>query len=397
MRLSHYAAASVLVRLADEGARVALVLLALQHNGNPAVSGALVAALLVPQVLAAPIVGLLIDRARRPRLVVAAAAMGFATAVALTGAGFDWLPFMVSVLVLLAGGCCGPALTGALSSLLPALVPKRVLPRAFGLDALTYNGAGITGPAVAAVVAGATTPTEATYVLAGCAALGGALVALLPVPPRTQRTPADRTSLLAVLQQLVRNRVLAVVTGATTLGQIGMGALPIIAALIAEQHQRTAAAGWLLAALAAGGLLGSLAWTWRPVRPERASTVVMIGLGAVGSPLAVASVSSTVLATAALFALAGFSTGPLFGALQVTRVQEAPAEHLSQVFTLGAGAKITGSAAGAAFAGLIAGYTTTAAMLLLAGASSMLAGALGQLLLHRPTAKHPHQASVVHG
>ena len=391
MRLSQYAVASILVRLADEGARVALALLALQHNGSTATAGVLVAALLVPHVLAAPTVGMLADRARQPRVVVATAAMGFAAALLFTGLWFGRLPLAVSVLVLLAGGCCGPALTGALSSLLPALVPHTGLPRAFGLDALTYNSAGIVGPAVAAVVAGATSPNLGIYALSGCAALGGALIALLPVPPRPERSPAARTNVLTGIRYLARNRVLAVVTGATTLGQIGMGALPIITALIAEQHQHTAAAGWLLAALAVGGGLGSLVWTWRPARPERASTVVMIGLAGVGLPLATAAVSSSLLFTAGLFAMAGVSSGPLFGALQVTRVEEAAAELRSQIFTLGAGAKMSGSAAGAAIAGLIAGHTTTAVMLLLAGGSSVLAGALGRLRLSR---RPPASASI---
>jgi hypothetical protein len=78
--------------------------------------------------------------------------------------------------------------------------------------------------------------------------------------------------------------VLAAVTGATCLGQVGLGALPVIAVLLAEQHRHPAAAGWLLTSVAAGGLVGSLAWTWRPAAPEHAPTVVMGGLVAPASP-----------------------------------------------------------------------------------------------------------------
>ena len=70
------------MRVADEGARVALVLLALQRTGSAAVGGALVAALLVPHVVAAPAVGWLTDRARRPHALIAAAALGFAASLA---------------------------------------------------------------------------------------------------------------------------------------------------------------------------------------------------------------------------------------------------------------------------------------------------------------------------
>ena len=49
-----------------------------------------------------------------------------------------------------------------------------------------------------------------------------------------------------------------------------------------------------------------------------------------------------------LFALSGVADGPLFGALLLTRQDRAPVEARSQVFTLGAGAKITAAALGAA-------------------------------------------------
>src|SRR5215212_6715543 len=76
--LSRYLVAAVFVRLADEGARVALVLLALDRLGNAGAGGVLVAALLIPHVVAAPGVGLLADRIQQPRWVITGAAGGFA-------------------------------------------------------------------------------------------------------------------------------------------------------------------------------------------------------------------------------------------------------------------------------------------------------------------------------
>jgi hypothetical protein len=51
--LRRYLGAAVLIRLADEGARVALVLLALKRLNNAAVGGLLVPTLLIPPVVAA--------------------------------------------------------------------------------------------------------------------------------------------------------------------------------------------------------------------------------------------------------------------------------------------------------------------------------------------------------
>jgi MFS family permease len=385
--LAQYAAGAALVRLADEGARVGLALLALQRTDSAAVGGVLVAALLVPHVVAAPVVGLLADRARRPQRVVAAAAIGFGTALVLTAAGLGRLPVIAVVLVLLAGGCCGPALTGALSGQLPAVVAVSRLPRAFGIDSLTYNVAGIAGPALAALAAAATSPATATAILGGCAALGAVLIAVLPTaaPAAARSTKLARRELFDGVRLLAQDKELAAVTVATSIGQLGMGALPVIAAVIAEQHHHPAVAGWLLTALAAGGLLGSLAWTCRPAGPDRAARTVLAGLAGVGVPLAAAAFVSAPLPLCALFALAGFSNGPLFGALLVTRNARAP-EHLrSQVFTLGAGTKISSSAAGAAVAGLLVAHASTASLLLLCAACSLLGGALGRLML-RPVA-----------
>jgi MFS family permease len=382
-RLPAYATAALLVRLADEGARVGLVLLAVERLESATVGGLLVAVLLVPHVVAAPLVGLLADRARRPQLVVAVAAMAFGVALGSTGATLGRLPLPLVVIVLVAGGCCGPALTGALTSQLPALLPAERLSRAFGLDSLIYNVAGMAGPALAAVLAGAFSARLATVALGAAALLGGVLVATLPVSSRTAGDHRLRAGdLLGGVRVLLREPVLATVTAATTLGQLGAGAMPVIAVLLAERQHASAAAGWLLSSVAAGALVGSLLWTWRPAAARRAPTVVMIGLMGIGLPLAAAAWSSSIALTAVLFALSGCCNGPLFGALLTVRNDHAPAEFRSQVFTLSAGARLTTTAAGSALAGAAAGLPVRL-LLLSTAATSVLGGVVGLLNLLR--------------
>jgi len=67
-------------------------------------------------------------------------------------------------------------------------------------------------------------------------------------------------------------------------------------------------------------------------------------------------------------------------ALLMTRQNHTPAALRTQVFTLGAGAKITATAGGAAVAGTFAGHSPAA--LLLAGSCPVAAGVLGQLSLN---------------
>jgi MFS family permease len=375
--VQRYAVGAVLVRLSDEGSRVALVFLAAAGGLGARVGGLLVAALLLPHVLAAPVVGTLVDRSRRAARAVALLAAGFAAALGLAGLLVGTGPVALVAVVLLAGGCCGPALTGGLSSVLPDLVSRERLPRTFGVDSLTFNVAGVAGPAVAALLAGAVSPRFATSALAVSAGVGALLVATLPARPSVVRTgPPPDPGWLAGARAIGRDRDLAAVTAATTLGQVGAGALPVIAALIALRSGQPSQAAVLLGAVAAGGLLGSLAWTAHPAGVGRAPLVVMTGLVAAGLSLALAGTTGLLPVRVLLFGLSGVAGGPLFGALLLTRQDRAPAEARSQVFTLGAGAKITAAALGAGLGGALSSWAVSA-QLLVVGAVHVLAGGLG--------------------
>ena len=223
--LRRYLAGAVLVRLADEGSRVVLVLLALQRTGSATVGGFIVAAYVFPHVVAAPWAGRLIDRTARPDRVFGAAAFCFAGALALTALGIGHVVLGAIFLILVAGGCCGPVITGSLTSQLPALVDTAALPRAFGLDSLSYNIAGIVGPAVGAVIAGAFNPAAATYSLAAIAVIGGGVLATLPIGSRVMEPDGEEARVVGILT-VFKQRTLGLVTAASSASQIGAGSLP---------------------------------------------------------------------------------------------------------------------------------------------------------------------------
>ncbi|MEJ3658617.1 MFS transporter [Actinomycetes bacterium KLBMP 9759] len=374
-RLGPHVAAAVLVRIADEGARVALILLALQRTGSPALGGALVAALLVPHVVAAPLTGARADRSTRPHLVVASLTLLFAAGLVAVDAATGRLPFPAVVLIALIVGCCGPAVTGALSSLLSTLVPTDRLPRASGADALSYTIAGMAGPALAGAVAQVTSPSTAVHVLAGAAAAGAAVIALLPVPHR-QPEPAPDGALRISIRAITRDRLLATTTWSVALAQIGIGALPLIAAALAARHGFPALTGYLLTASAAGALVGSLLWTVRPASERYVPVAAMAGLAGTGLPLVVAAAFADPAAIGVLFGVSGAFTGASAAAVFVVRHRAAPAAARSQVFTLAAGIKTSAAAAGAALAGVAAG-APIGLQLAGAGAVPIVAGVLG--------------------
>lgn len=390
--LPRYLVAALAARTADEGARVSLVLLTLHETGSAALGGAMIAALLVPHVVAAPLVGALIDRARRPRMVLASMVLIFAASFLSVALLLGHAPLWLVFVLLLLGGCCGPAITGGLTSQLPALVGENRVPRAFGLDSLFYNVASMTGPALAGITAAVVNPVAAQALLAVSAALGAAGAATLPILAHQHPSQATQPTLLSGAREILRQPTLRVVTLSSTLGQIGPGALPVVAAVLATSLNQPASSGLLLATIAAGSLIGSLLWTWHPIAPHRSPLVTTVSMIGIGAPIAFAAATSSITTTAVLFGISGIFIGPFGSALFTTRTRYAAETVRTQVFTIGAGLKVTASALGAALIGLATDLPVWALLLLIAS-SPLLAGALGTLLLTLRPAATPQRGN----
>ncbi|MFC0032692.1 MFS transporter [Micromonospora chaiyaphumensis] len=383
--LARYLVAAVTARLADEGARVAVVLVALERTGRAGLGGLLIAALMIPHVVAAPVAGAAADGVRHRKPLYA---LAFATyALALAGAAQLIGRFTAAAAALLiVAGCVAPLLLGGLSSLLSELAPG-TLPRAFVLDSTTYGVAGIAGPAVAAVVAGAVGASWSLVVLGLCVLAGALAFLTLPLPARARDRRRSRTTApLGGVTVLVRRRGLGAVTVASGLSQLGLGALPVAAASVALHTHRPALTGLVMSATAGGGLTGALLCLRLRVLHRHPERVLLICTGAMAAPLLLTAALPGKWPLLLLFALAGLIGSPVIVALFAVRDREAPPAVRTQVFTLGAGIKVTAAAAGAAVAGLATSHGP--APLLAAIAACQLAGAgAGALLL--PAGRRP--------
>lgn len=385
--LVRYLQVALLVRLASEGARVALVVLAVDRTRSTGFGGALIAALLVPSVVAAPLVGAVADRVRPRRLFHASFLVFYGTGLGAIAMLVGRVSAPVVLVVASAAGCCTPLLTGGLTSLLSDLLPPTALSRAFSLDAVSYNLAGIAGPALASALASSTGPARALLVLGAGAAVGGLIVFALPLSPHAGRTHALRPADLgAAAALLVRDPPLRSLTWASGVGQLGIGALPVVCVLLAARYQTPWAAGGLMTAMALGSLTGSLAYAWRPWGSRRPEWIVIIMLFTTGAALASVPCVDNVAAAAGGFALAGCCTGPLFAALLTGRDRYAPPTTRTQVFTLGASIKSTFAAGGAALAGGWQPAGSGSLVFAVAGCQ-VVAAVLGALLLRGRQAK----------
>lgn len=179
--LRAYLPIAFLARLADEGVAVAVVSLALHRTGGAAQGAFVLMAWMAPHVLAAPVAGAVAARAGSARLLYGCGLAGFATAIAALAATVGRAPAPVVLAVAAAGGCFGPLVTGALSSLLGALIPAGgARDRAYALDAAVYNAASVAGPGAAAALALVASPAPAMLLLAAAALGAAALTLALP-------------------------------------------------------------------------------------------------------------------------------------------------------------------------------------------------------------------------
>ncbi len=383
--------AATLARLASEMFPVAAVLLVLDRTGRPGLAGAVVAATTLPAVVTGPVLGAWLDRTSRRRVALASNQVLLAASLlgilAAAGRAPGW------ALLLLAGlaGLTGPLATGGYTSMIPLLVPERLLARANALEASSFNTAAIAGPAVAGVVAATAGPAGAVLAEAALAALALPAIARLPrvAPPAGDHPTPLATAIRQGLAHLARTPVLRGVTVATAVGMGGTGLLTLALPFWAERlGAGRAGAGYLWAALEAGAIAGALGAA-RPTAAWPPQRVVLAGLGLFGLVVAAWSLAPSFPAALALVALAGLVEGPAFAATFATRQRWSPPNLRGQIFTTAASLKLGAFAVGSALAGPALSRVDVAGTLVAVGALQLLAVGLGHAAGARGSSQGP--------
>jgi predicted MFS family arabinose efflux permease len=371
--------AATLARLAGEMLPVAVVLLVLDRTGNAALAGAAVAAATLPGVVTGPVLGAWLDRTdhRRAALSSNQVVLGASLLAILAMAGRA--PGWAVLLLAAAAGLTAPLATGGFTSMIPSLVPESLLPKANALEASSFNAAAIAGPAMAGAVAAGPGPAAAVALEAGLAGVALLAIARLPLVARvTARAGASMTATIRQgLRHLAGTPVLRGVTVATTVALGGLGLLTLALPFLAERlGAGQAGAGYLWAALEAGGMAGALAGA-RPLAGWPPQRVVLAGLLAFGPLMAAWPLAPSFPVALLLVALAGFLEGPAFAATFATRQRWSPEDLRGQIFTTAASLKMGAFAVGAAVAGPAVERLGVGGALVAAGAVSALAALLG--------------------
>ncbi|MFD6141551.1 MFS transporter [Promicromonospora sp. NPDC060271] len=361
-RLRTYLAGATISRTGDEMSGPALLLLAMATSDAVSTGPALVAALTAATAVGGPVLGVLVDRARRPGRLLALALMGFAAVIACVALLIGHVGVPALVAVALVGGLFRPALSGGWSSRLPDVVPARELPRASALDGLTFDVAALAAPVLVGGLALVLSPAYAVA-LAVLAILLAAPAAHATggTPRRTGRRPRLRQQVLTGFLVIARNRRLRRATVTSVIGYAGVGLILTAAPLLAAHVLGEAGYGpWLVALTALAALVGNAVYAARPDRiaPDRVLAATFCLLAAAAGLAALALVVSAppvgVCCLLAAAVLTGAADGPQLSALLRIRHRDTPDEVRGQVFTTAASLKLGGAALGAALCGVLA-------------------------------------------
>ncbi|MEU7295521.1 MFS transporter [Streptomyces exfoliatus] len=371
---SHLAGATA-ARTGDEMSGPALLLAGLALAGATVEASALLAGITISAAVGGPVLGALLDRARRPGNLLAGALALYAAGLGAILVGLDRLPFAVTLLIAVSTGLVGPALSGGWSARLPDVARGDRLPRANALDAMTFGVAGLAGPALAGGVAellGAPAAVVVSAVLIVSALPFAWLLPARPALARRTRTTSVFSDLVAGMRVIAGRPALARATVTSVVSCVAQGMLMVCLPLLGERVLGGAGRGAVLLSCAAVSALVATAVLARFARSVPPDTIIRASVLVQAAASALAAWDRPVVLVVAVL-LAGIGEGPQLAALFAVRHREAP-EHLrGQIFSTGASLKISGFALGAVVAGPVAARSLPGTLALAASVAALAA------------------------
>jgi MFS family permease len=299
--------AEVISQTGTQIQRVAVAWQVFAMTGDPLQLGLLGLARFIPLFLFGLAAGVVADRYdRRVTLITAQIAlMTIATAFAgLTAADRITLPWIYGLTVL-------SALFSAVSAptrhaLIPTLVPTPAMPSAMTMGVLTWQAAGMVGPAIGGALV-ASVGVAASYAV-DAATFGVVALAALALRTRAERQPPTISGLAAAkegLRFLRDSPILLATMGLDFLANFfgaSTALMPIFAADILGGGPRTL--GWLLSAPAVGSVVGASIMASRPPL-RRPGVGILVAIMAYGLSLVAFAFSRELAVSLACLATSG--------------------------------------------------------------------------------------------
>ncbi len=372
--LARYACAAMLARIADGGGVLAVILLCQSSEQYFAVTGWMAACITLPHMLG-PFIARRIDTASDGRRVIAAACLAYAAITGLMTATFGHVPLILTALLLIAAGLCGPLLTGGISTFLPAIAgaDQRSQRRAQGLDVATYGFGGTIGPSAVAAISAWASPDAAFYLLALGTVIAAFFIMRLPVPPVTHTgKSAEVAGAIATMGLMIRHTRLRRTLYLTMAVAFAVAVLPVVAVNMSGVLGVPATtAAFLTVAYGAGNLAGSVCLMVIPLRGEPDRLMLNTGWLIVGGLISI-FVASSFVPVFICFFITGMLNSAFFAATLAARSEYSPPSCRGQVFVWVGAMKITAGSLGTAAAGQIMTSGTYAPLLLSLGVLSAI-------------------------
>lgn len=359
-------AGTLVGRLPNGTAHIAIVLFTRAEGGSYTLAGALAAAYGLATAVGQPLLGRAVDLHGQPRVQFPAAVVSALGMSLLAVTGLSSLP--LAYLAVIVAGVATPPLEGGLRALWPSVLKgEGQVHRAYAMDAVAQEIMFTVGPLLVTLLVSLWSPAAALLVINAIGVLG-ALSVVLSEPSRTWRSAPREAHWLGAL----RSPGLLALLGAFFFVGLALGSITVAGVAYADDHGRESVYGWLMAALGLGALIGGLAygarqWAGAPERRLR----FIVGLLALGYlPL---TLTPSVPVMAALAALAGVFLAPAIACSFIVVDRHAPRGTVTEAFSWLVTTFGVGAAVGTAVAGPAVELGSTAWSFAVAGAGGVAA------------------------
>ncbi|TKS99899.1 MFS transporter [Streptomyces lasalocidi] len=319
-------AGTLVGRLPNATAAIAVVLFVRAEGGSYSLAGALAAVYGVANAVGQPVLGRLVDLHGQPRVQLPAALASALAMAVFAFTGLDPLPLAYAAVG--AAGLFTPPLEGGLRALWPSVLRREdQVHTAYAMDAIAQEVMFTVGPLLVTLCVSLWSAGAALLVLNVLGVLG-ALSVVVSAPSRAWRSAPREAHWLGAL----RSPGLLVLLGAFLFIGMALGSITVASVPYADDHGGDGVYGWLMAALGLGALLGGSVYgarTW-PGAPERRLRVLVALLAVCYLPL---TLMPGAVAMVALTALAGVFLAPAIACAFVIVDRHAPSGTVTEAFS----------------------------------------------------------------
>lgn len=331
-------------RLPNATAALAVVLFVRAEGGSYALAGALSAVYGVGNAIGQPLLGRAVDRFGQPKVMLPAAVLSALGMVLFALVGTDPLP--VAYAAMLIAGVFTPPLEGGLRALWPSVLGREDrIHAAYALDAVAQEVMFSVGPLLVTLLVAAWSEAAALLIL-NVVGVVGALSVVVSPPSRQWRSAPREAHWLGAL----RSPGLLVLLGSFLFVGIALGSIAVAAVAYADQHGGGLVSSYLLSALGVGALAGGVVYGARqwPGTAEARLRLLVAALAVGYLPL---TLVPGVAGMSALALLSGVFLAPALACAFVVIDRHAPRGTVTEAFSWLVTTFVVGNAAGTAVAG----------------------------------------------